>query len=184
MKEDLVILYSGGADSRLMLEFARELDKKPYCVIIWYDQLNEKELESATRTLDNKKIPYHVVSINDLNIDSGLTGNGNINETGEVHVMHVPGRNTMFLSIAYSIAESKNIDTIWYGPDYSDRINLFPDCYQEYVVRVNQLFEIAGPYPIKVEAPLLGMTKETIIDILTAWGIDESNYFSGYGDIE
>jgi 7-cyano-7-deazaguanine synthase len=181
-KEDLIILFSGGADSRLMIELAQAIGKNPYCVIIHYGQAHDEEIDSATKQLDSKNIDYHVVSLIDLNIDSGLTGDGVKNNTGEVHEMHVPGRNSIFLSIAYSVAESKDIDTIWIGCDWSDRLNLFPDCYQEYIVRMNEAFKYAGPNAISIEAPLMGLSKEIIINLLDKLGIKESEYFSGYGE--
>lgn len=181
-KEDLIILYSGGADSRLMIELARVLGKKPYCVIIHYGQVHDEEIDIAACQLKELNIDYHVVSLIDLNIDSGLTGDKVKNYSGEVHEMHVPGRNSMFLSIAYSVAESKDIDTIWIGCDWSDRLNLFPDCYQEYIVKMNEAFKYAGPNAISIEAPLMGLSKEIIINLLDKLGIKESEYFSGYGE--
>lgn len=182
-KEDLLILYSGGSDSRLMLEFALRTGKKPYCVLIDYGQLHKQELDFAKEQLSNLNIDFRTVSLSNLQVESGLTGDGTRNTTGAVHEMHVPGRNSMFLSIAFSIAESKGIDTIWHGADWSDRLNLFPDCYQEYFVHVNEMFKFAGPKPIKVEAPLLGISKEMVLDLLKTFGVKDDEIFSGYGDL-
>jgi 7-cyano-7-deazaguanine synthase len=118
-----------------------------------------------------------------LGINSGLTGDGTKDKTGEVHEMYVPGRNTMFLSIAFSIAESKDIDMIWLGSDWDDRLNLFPDCYQEYIYAMNFAFQFAGPKPIKVEAPLAGLSKLNIMKSLKFAGIQEHEIFSGYGEL-
>jgi len=182
MNYDIVILYSGGADSRLMLEFAKDFGLKPYCVMIDYGQLNIVELKFARSHLESLMIDSQTIKIQDLKIDSGLTGSGIKDETGKVHEMHVPGRNTMFLSIAYSIAESKGIDTIWIGSDWDDRLNLFPDCYHEYIEAINETYKIAGPNPIKVEAPLSGLTKINIISMLKTKGIEEHEIYSGYGE--
>lgn len=182
--EDLVILYSGGADSRLMAELAVKLGKTPFCVLIDYGQAHLKELDFAKEQLYSRlNIRYQTVIVKDLGVDSGLTGDGEKDETGVVHEMHVPGRNSIFLGIAFSIAESKGIDTIWHGADWSDRLNLFPDCYQEYFVRVNEMFKYAGPKPIKVEAPLMGMTKDMVLGLLKFFNVKEDEIFSGYGDI-
>jgi len=183
MNYDLVILYSGGADSRLMLEFAKDIGLNPYCVMIDYGQLNIEELKFARSHLESLMIDSQTIKIQDLNVDSGLTGDGIKDETGKVHEMHVPGRNTIFLSLAYSIAESKGINMIWFGSDFDDRLNLFPDCYQEYIVKMNELFKIAGPKPIKVEAPLSGLSKINIINMLKSRGIEEHEIYSGYGDL-
>jgi 7-cyano-7-deazaguanine synthase len=180
---DLVILYSGGADSRLMLESCKELDLNPFCLMIDYEQLHPEELKFAKSHLEEAGIDSQTVKISGLDIDSGLTGDGVKDETGDVHEMHVPGRNTMFLSIAYSIAESKGVEMIWIGSDWDDRLNLFPDCYQEYIVAMNEAFKVAGPNPIEIQAPLSGLSKENIIKMLKKRGIGEHEIFSGYGDL-
>ncbi len=180
---DLVILYSGGADSRLMLEFAKEMGRTPYCIMVDYGQLNIDELKFAKSHLEENFIDSQTVILGGLKVNSGLTGDGIKDETGDVHEMHVPGRNTMFLSIAYSIAESKGINTIWLGSDWDDRLNLFPDCYQEYIVAMNEVFKIAGPKPINIQAPLSGLSKIGIIRLLKNKGIGEHEIYSGYGDL-
>jgi len=183
-KPNILILYSGGADSRLMLEFAKDLNLTPFCLMVNYGQLHVEELKFARDHLEDK-IPgyYQTVYIDQLMVDSGLTGDGEKNESGDVHEMHVPGRNSIFLSLALSIAEFRGIDTIWIGTDWSDRLNLFPDCYQEYIVAMNEAFKVAGPKPIKVEAPLMGLSKENILSMLKNKKIDESEIFSGYGEL-
>lgn len=183
MSADLVILYSGGADSRLMLELAFMAERLPYCVLIDYGQKHVKELKIARRQLEDKNISYQIIKIDNWNVNSGLTGELVEGKYEGVHPMNVPARNIIFLGFAMSIAESKGIDEVWYGPDYSDRINLFPDCYQEFVVQMNKVSEISGVKPIKIVAPLMGMPKELILRILEKYlGITEDELFSGYGD--
>lgn len=183
MSKDILILYSGGADSRLMLELALKMKKNVYCLLVDYEQKHSRELTIARKHLHEKNITHRIVYIKSLGVDSALTGSGVRNETGEVNEMHVPGRNSIFLSIAFSVAESWEIDTIWIGSDWSDRLNLFPDCYQEYFVRVNEMFKFAGPKHIKVEAPLMGMSKDMVLELLDkVFSIDKSDIFSGYGE--
>lgn len=180
-KVDLVMLYSGGADSLLMLKLAHMAGKTPYCVLIYYGQRHVEELEYAKKQLMNEGVPWQVVSVNDLNVDSGLTGDCKESRWETVNEMNVPGRNTIFIGLAISIAENMDVDEVWYGADYSDRINLFPDCYQDYVVKMNEVLAIAGVNPIKLVAPLLGMPKELILDMLQyQFGIDKNDMHSGY----
>ncbi|MGD2072470.1 MAG: 7-cyano-7-deazaguanine synthase [Candidatus Thorarchaeota archaeon] len=183
--QDLVVLYSGGADSYLMLQFALQLERKPYCLLIDYGQKHVKELDYARKQLDDLNLPYQVVKVSGLNVNSGLTGDNKSGNYKGVNPMNVPGRNTIFIGIAVSIAENKGIDEVWYGPDYSDRINLFPDCYQDYVVKMNEVLSISGVKPIKLVAPLLGWTKEMILQYLNIqYKITEKDLFSGYENPE
>jgi len=181
--QGVLILYSGGADSRLMLELALKIGIDVHCLLVDYEQRHIKELEFAKKHLNQEGISFQIVSIRGLDISSGLTGDGVKNETGEVHEMHVPGRNSIFLSLALSVAEDKNIDTIWIGSDWSDRLNLFPDCYQEYLIRVNEMFKFAGPKNIKVEAPLMGLTREMVMSLLLYFHVNLEEVFSGYGNL-
>ena len=181
VKPNLIILYSGGADSILLLQLAFQAEKNPHCILIDYGQKHIKELTYAKNQLKSFQIEYSVIKIEGLNINSGLTGSLEKDRWDNVHSMNVPARNSIFLSIAMGIAENYEIDEIWYGADYSDRINKFPDCYQEYVVAINELSKISGVRPIKIVAPLLGMPKELILDILNKhYNINEENIFSGY----
>jgi 7-cyano-7-deazaguanine synthase len=175
------MLYSGGADSALMLRLAQMSGRQPHCILIDYGQKHIEELDYAKKQLENDGVTYQIITIKDLNVNSGLTGELTEARWDNVHEMNVPGRNTIFIGLAISIAENMDIDEVWYGPDYSDRINLFPDCYQEYVVKMNEVLAMQGSKPITLVAPLLGMSKELILEILdTFWSIKQEDMHSGY----
>lgn len=184
-KKDIVMLYSGGADSALMLRLAIMSGRRPYCILINYGQKHIEELTYAKNQLDKIGVAYQTTDIAGLNVDSGLTGSLDEHRWENVHAMNVPGRNTIFIGLAISVAENMEVDEVWYGPDYSDRINLFPDCYQEYVVRMNQVLEISGVKPIKLVAPLLGMSKELILETLeNFFDVPVNQLHSGYEEPE
>ena len=180
---NLVILFSGGADSILMLEMAKFMGYIPYCILIDYQQLHIDEINSARLYLDKASIPYRIVKLHDLQIQSGLTGAGQKGRFEGVNEMHVPSRNLMFVGIAASIAEDMDVDTIWYGADYSDYINAFPDCTQQWFGAINEVLKINGPNPITLEAPLAGLTKESILKSLKTLGVSDKEIYSGYGDL-
>jgi len=178
---DIVMLYSGGADSMLMLKLAQMAGKIPYCVLIDYGQKHIKELEYAENQLKGESIGYQITKVENLNVDSGLTGAQTEARWDIVHPMNVPARNSIFISLAYSVAENMGLDEVWIGCDYSDRIHLFPDCYQEFVVKMNEVLAISGVKPIKLVAPLLGMPKELILEILEKqFNIQLVDMHSGY----
>ena len=180
-QKHVVMLYSGGADSALMLRFAQMSGRAPYCILIDYGQKHIEELAYAERQLKQDGVPFKTIKIENLGVDSGLTGSLEESKYEGAHEMHVPARNTIFIGLAMSVAEHYGFDEVWYGPDYSDRENLFPDCYQEYVVRMNEMMKVAGPKPIKLVAPLLGMSKELILEMLDCfWSIKSTDLHSGY----
>jgi 7-cyano-7-deazaguanine synthase len=178
---DIVMLYSGGSDSRLMLKFAEMAGKKPYCLLVDYGQKHIMELKFAEKQLIDAGLLYHTVNVSNLQVNSGLTGELKESRWDNVHPMNVPGRNTIFIGLAISVAENMGIDEVWYGADYSDRVNLFPDCYQEYVVRMNEVLAISGVKPIKLVAPLMGLSKELILSMLeNSVGVKPEEIYSGY----
>jgi len=180
-EHNLVILYSGGADSLLMIKLAEMAGKNPYCVLVDYGQKHVEELTYARKQLDDMGVSYQLIKIDNLGVDSGLTGEQTEGRWKNVHPMNVPARNTIFIGLAMSVAENMGIDEVWYGADWSDRINLFPDCYQEYVVKMNEVSSISGVKPISIVAPLLGMSKELILQILEyQFGYTEKSMHSGY----
>jgi 7-cyano-7-deazaguanine synthase len=181
---DLLVLFSGGADSVLLLEFAAQMGREPFALMIDYGQLHKAELAKGKKFLERAGIPHTTVEIKGLTAQSALTGTGMRGQYKGVSEWHVPGRNTMFLAIALSEAEGRGIKEIWYGPDYSDRENLFPDCYQEYVYAFNKVAEIQGSCPIKVLAPTLGLTKPMVLALLKERGITKGTIYSGYGGLE
>ncbi len=182
-KYNIIILFSGGADSILLHQLSKSLGYKSILLFIDYGQKHIKELEFAKKYAneENAHILYTNFQTYSALTNSALTGHFENNLYEKVNEFYVPMRNTFFLTIASAYAETNKIPLIWFGADYSDRINLFPDCYQEYVVKINELFSLVCTSQIKIEAPLLGLTKETILDLLQKeYNITEDRMFSGY----
>lgn len=184
MKEKVLILYSGGADSRLMLELAYMFEMEPFCLLIDYNQLHKEELTFAKTQLEELQVPMTNVSLSGLCLDSALTGDGEKGRFQGVSEWHVPGRNTLFAGIALSVAENLGCSVVWNGADFSDRLNKFIDCYQDYVVAVNDVYKLGASYAIRYETPLAGMTKDMVMGLLKFRGIDRTEIFSGYGELE
>jgi len=187
----VLVMFSGGADSVYMFQIAGQM-YRPECIntcIVNYGQKHSQELYVARNFLQDNKANFNKLfelNISDISkhLRSKLIDDSGVKYEG-VSEWHVPGRNLMFLSMAYAICESNNIDKIWIGCDFSDRLGLFPDCYQEWVVKVNELFKMNGSKEVNVVAPLLGMTKEMITTLLDEqYNIEMNDIYSGYGELE
>jgi len=178
MKE-VILLYSGGMDSTLLLKMALKFGMKPFCLLVSYGQVHEKELTTAVQNCIELIVDYTIIHITNLKVNSKLIDG--VAAYPGVSEWHVPSRNLMFVSLAASIAESRGVDLIWYGANFADRENLFPDCYQEWVYSVNKLLKVNGSIPITLEAPLLGLSKEAILKLAEVFEVDQTKVFSGYG---
>ena len=128
--EDLIILFSGGADSTLLMEIAKHTRRFPLALMIDYDQLHIKELEYAKKYLKKNNIKNLTVKLEGYNVNSALTGNGVQGLYKDINIYNVPQRNTIFLSIAAGIAESRKINEVWFGASWEDYELKFPDCFQ------------------------------------------------------
>jgi len=76
----------------------------------------------------------------------------------------VPARNTVFVSIALSYAESIGAEIIivgWNGEEGTT----FPDNSKEYLVNFNELLNVGSPDNIKIEAPAIDLDKEEIVKL-------------------
>jgi len=179
-KEDLVILFSGGADSVLLMELALQLGKRPFCIMFNYNQKHVQELDFAKKYLEKRNIRFREIKL-DLKVNSALTGDLKENKFDNVSEFYVPARNSIFLSIASSISEDLDISEVWYGADWSDMENRFPDCTQTFIDNMNILLESGMSKPVKVYAPLLGFTKEMVLIMLENINLIEGrDFFSGY----
>lgn len=178
----VLILFSGGYDSTLLVLLAKRMGWNIHCILFDYGQKHIEELQVAVSFCNANDIGFTSIKL-DVKVESKLT-QGSKRYEG-VSEWHVPSRNLIFISQVVSIAESSGIEVIWYGANYEDRIHLFPDCYQEWVFRLNKLLEVNGSFKIRVEAPLLGMTKETIESFgKNIFKMIKEETFSGYGRIE
>ena len=95
----------------------------------------------------------------------------------------VPARNTVFTSIALSYAESIGADTIivgWNGEEGAT----FPDNSKEYMEKFNELIEEGSPEKIRIEAPLINLNKEEIVELGVECGAPMELSYSCYKDRE
>ena len=173
----VLILYSGGADSVLMHHLATKMAHDVTLLAFRYGQVHEEEIEYAQQAAGGQLEILDVGPIFEQ-VSSRLLGQSV--EYPGVHEMHVPGRNGIFITIALGIAEHRGLDEVWIGCDFSDRLNLFPDCYQEWIVRMDEIGQRNGSSPIRVKAPLLGLEKTDVVRLLEAEGIDMKEVYSGY----
>ncbi|MEO0849282.1 MAG: 7-cyano-7-deazaguanine synthase, partial [Cyanobacteria bacterium J06648_1] len=80
---------------------------------------------------------------------------------------YVPGRNTVFMAIALSLAEAKNAIAIYLGinaVDYSG----YPDCRPEYLAAFQQLANLSSKAGVEGNAPQLiaPLVEDTKVDIV------------------
>lgn len=193
-KKKAVVLFSGGLDSFTTLAIARDKGYSVYALTIMYNQRHSVEVEVAKNAIKTMPDVTHKVFEVDLSqmCDSPLTGSGDVPkgdlEQEGVAATYVPARNMIFLSLALAKAESIGADRVFIGVNSVDYSG-YPDCRPGFIEAFQQATDqgtragVQGE-PIKIEAPLLNMTKTEIIQKGVALGLDFNLTHSCYSPIE
>jgi 7-cyano-7-deazaguanine synthase len=174
-----VVLLSGGLDSTTTLAYAVSRGYEVVPLTMSYGQKHSRELESARAVAAHYSVKKHVMTHLDLSFlnTSALISDAvdvpkrrsleDVSE--EIPATYVPARNIIMLSIAAGLCESVGAEAIFIGinaVDYSG----YPDCRPEFleafqhVLRVGTKAGVEGR-PIRVEAPILDMTKGEIVTL-------------------
>ena len=177
MKEDkkAVVLLSGGLDSSTCLYKAIEDGYVPYALCFDYGQRHLKEVESSRRIAEKAGAIFKKIKIDLRQIGgSALTDNievpmgREIEEIGrDIPTTYVPGRNTIFLSVALSFAEVVDAEAIYVGANMIDNPG-YPDTTPRYIKAYQELINIAVKKTVKggkieIKTPLIRMTKKEIV---------------------
>ena len=184
-----VILASGGLDSSTVLALAQRQGYECYTLSFDYGQRHRAELVAAERISRAMGAVQHKVVTLDLRTIGGSALTDNAidvpeSETRGIPVTYVPARNTVFLSIALGWAEVLQADRIFVGVNAVDYSG-YPDCRPEYISAFEKMANLAtkaaveGCY-LKVETPLIDMSKADIIKAGSALGVDYSLTVSCY----
>jgi len=187
VKKKAVVLSSGGLDSTTVMAIAKAEGYEIYSLTFNYGQRHALELKAAKRVAEAFAVKKHLVL--DLNLEkiggSALT-TGDIavpkarskkKMKGEIPVTYVPARNTIFLSYALAWAEVLGASDIFVGVNAIDYSG-YPDCRPEYIRGFENTANLAlkaaveGKLRIRIQTPLIHMTKAEIIRRGAALGVD------------
>ncbi len=175
-KKTVIILASGGLDSSTVAGIARSSEAKIYGLSFDYGQRHNKELEAAKKIANHFKFQDLKIVKVDLSLwgGSSLTDKKKLIPTQGIDKniipnTYVPGRNTIFISVALSYAEAINADLIGLGVNALDYSG-YPDCRPDYIQQFQKLANLSSRRgrenkPIKLWTPLINLYKEEIIEM-------------------
>ena len=184
-----VVLISGGLDSATVLALARSQDYQCYALSFDYGQLHRAELDAANNiarelgAVEHKTVALDLGSIG----GSALTDSSipvPTEESDGIPITYVPARNTVFLSIALGWAEVLNASEIFIGVNAVDYSG-YPDCRPAFISAFENLANVATRAgvegnSIRINAPLIELSKAEIIKAGCALGVDYSHTVSCY----
>jgi 7-cyano-7-deazaguanine synthase len=169
-----IVLLSGGLDSATAAAQAIADGYQPIALSLFYGQRHHRELAAARQVAQHLGIQDHFVL--EVNLSqwggSALTDATQIIPTTGVNPAiipstYVPGRNTVFIAIALSLAEAKQATAIYHGinaVDYSG----YPDCRPEYLEAFQRLAQLSSKAGLEGHAPQLiaPLVQDSKLDIV------------------
>jgi 7-cyano-7-deazaguanine synthase len=189
MSKRAVILVSGGLDSATVLAMAIDQGYECYTLSMDYGQRHRIELDRAKKvSLSSGAIEHRVVRIDIGSFGGSALTDRDIDvpteESNDIPITYVPARNTVFLSVALGWAEVLEAKAIFIGANAVDYSG-YPDCRPEYIAAFQTLANLATKTgvegdSIKIEAPIIHMTKGEIIRQGLSLGVDYSKTISCY----
>lgn len=186
-RKNVVVLLSGGLDSSTVLGFVVDMLKIPkenvFALSINYKQRHVKELESAKAVAKYYGVDHKIMNLDlrafggsALTSDIEVPTDRELSEMSvEIPVTYVPGRNTIFIALALSYAETLNAKGVYLGVNALDYSG-YPDCRPEFINKYNELAKLSNKmgvegHPIKIEAPIIDKTKADIVKLGTSLNV-------------
>lgn len=192
--ERAVVLLSGGLDSATAAAWAVRQGWQLSALSVDYGQRHAIELERARQVATSLGIDDHVV----LRIDLAAFGGSSLTDPaiglprhrsqeaiGEgIPNTYVPARNTVLLSLALAMAESRAAERIVIGVNAIDYSG-YPDCRPEFIAAFGRLAALATKagvegQPCQILTPLQELTKADIIRLGLELGVDYARTSSCY----
>ncbi len=174
MNRKAVVLLSGGLDSSTVAANAMADGYKVIGLSFHYGQRHERELQAAKTIASLLGITEHFIV--ELNLaqwgGSALTDRAipvptDGGKTDIIPTTYVPGRNTVFIALALSLAEAKGAEAVYLGINAVDYCG-YPDCRPEYLEVYQQLATLSSKVGVEGKAPRLvaPIVKESKADIV------------------
>lgn len=161
MNPKAVVLLSGGLDSATAAAQAIADGYEVIALSFNYGQRHARELLAAKQIATHLGIKDHfIIEVNlaqwggSALTDSSLSVPTDGINPNEIPITYVPGRNTVFIAIALSLAEAQNAEAIYLGinaVDYSG----YPDCRPEYLEAYQHLATLSSKAGLDGKAPKL-----------------------------
>ena len=186
-----VVLLSGGLDSATAAAIAISEGYEAIALSFRYGQRHETELTAAAKVAKALKIQqHHIIDVNLAQwggsslTDESLEIPQDGVEPDVIPSTYVPGRNTVFIAIALSLAEAKAASAIYLGinaVDYSG----YPDCRPEYLAAYQNLADLSSKTAIEgnaieLVAPLVKDSKVDIVKRALSLGVPIADTWSCY----
>ncbi|QEY32647.1 7-cyano-7-deazaguanine synthase QueC [Synechococcus sp. RSCCF101] len=169
-----VALLSGGLDSATAAALALEDGQRVIGLSFDYGQRHRRELEAAAVVAGSLGLAEH----HTIRVDLARWGGSSLTdaamalpqqgvEAGRIPSTYVPGRNTVFIAIALSLAEARGAGRLVLGVNAIDYSG-YPDCRPDYLEAFQHLANLSSKagregHAPRLWAPLVQWSKTRIV---------------------
>ena len=192
MAKKSVVLVSGGLDSAVALFYAKKAGYDCHCLSFDYGQKHRREIYHARKLANLAKAKFSLVNLELpwkgsalLNRRSAIPMGRSAYEIrrGSIPSTYVPARNSVFLSIAASLAETIGSGDIFIGAHLEDSSG-YPDCRRDFLKSFERSLKLGTKRGrekgIRLHFPLLGKSKKDIIIMGCSLGVPFEATWSCY----
>jgi len=195
MKKKAVVILSGGLDSSTLAHHLVHEGYELICVSYNYGQKQIKELDSARYIARELNAVHHIVDLTFMQnfLQSSSLVNQDLNNPKEEYsrenmlVTVVPNRNTMMLSLAWTVACANNASLLAFGPHKGDNY-VYADCRPDYFNAMNLALRLgtidSRNEELSLVAPFLHLTKVDIVRLGHDLGVPFAHTWSCYDGLE
>jgi len=166
----IVVIYSGGLDSTVLLHHLINEGHQVHALSINYGQRHRCELKSASTIAQTLAVPHELADLSGIQhllAGSSLTSpeipvaEGHYTESSMKSTI-VPNRNMLFLALATSYALSINASAVAYAAHNGDHA-IYPDCRSEFADAMQTAIQLADWNTIELMRPFVDWSKADIV---------------------
>lgn len=166
MKNNAMVLLSGGQDSTTSLFWAKKKFGGVETVSFDYGQRHRVELKSAAKIARLAGVKNSVIVIREfesiknsalLDAKAAVSKKHRLNKN--LPATFVPGRNILFLTAAAAFAYTKKISNLVIGVSQVDYSG-YPDCRGEFIRSMEKSLSLGMEYPVRIHTPLINLDKK------------------------
>ncbi len=191
MLKKAVIILSGGLDSSTLAYYLHHQGYALVCISFYYGQKQKKELESASIVAKNLQAGHQIIDLTFMQkhlLSSSLVNPDLANPKQEYNkenmmITVVPNRNSMMLSLAWSIACVENANLVAFGAHSGDN-HVYADCRPDYVNAMDLALRLgtidSRRDDLHLEAPFNNFSKTDIVRLGEKLGVPFVNTWSCY----
>jgi 7-cyano-7-deazaguanine synthase len=183
----VVLVYSGGLDSTVLLYHLQADGHEVQAVSVHYGQRHAQELDVARQIAASKGIEHKVVDLSPLG--TLLTNSALASIQAEIPreeyspqnmvVTTVPNRNMILLSVALAWAVRCGYDAVAFAA-HSGLTCTYPDCRPQFARCMDEAAQVCDWRPLRVLAPFVSWTKGDIVRRGAALGVPFARTWSCY----